>query len=151
MALYILYQSPTQYTTHSWHFIFCTSPLLSTPHIAGTLYSVPVPYSVHHTYCTVLEYLRNSAVCITLLSQSPQYTYMHHTVESIVPNFSGVKNTISQKKSAECITLQRQSLQGVNLRGVHHTAESDSAVCITPSRQSPRRASHRKDKLHTGD
>ena len=54
---------------------------------------------------------------------------MHHTVESINPKNLRVKNTQYLNKK---------------LRGVHHSAETISAVCITPSSQSLRCASHRK-------
>ena len=37
---------------------------------------------------------------------------------------------------------RRASHRGVRLRGVHHPAESDSAVCIIPRSQTPRCASH---------
>ena len=75
---------------------------------------------VHHSAETI------SAVCITPLSQSPRCA--SHCVV-IVLNFSAVKITIFQK------TLRYASLLGDNLRGVHHSTETISTVCITPHRQ----------------
>ena len=40
------------------------------------------------------------------------------------------------------LTPRCASHHGVKLRGVHHTAESSSAVCFPPRSQAPRCASH---------
>ena len=87
--------------------------------------------------------------------------------------------SISRRYSNFLKALQCASHRGVRLRGVHHSAESDSAVCITPRSQAlrcaslrgvkgtnflknsavcilprsqaPRCASHRGVKLHTAE
>ena len=57
----------------------------------------------------------------------------------ITPRSQGHK--ISQK------TLRCASHRRVRLRGVHHTAESSSAVCFLPQSQAPWCASHRRVKI----
>ena len=55
--------------------------------------------------------------------------------------------SISRRYSNFLKALQCASHRGVRLRGVHHSAESDSAVCITLRSQAPRCASHCRVKL----
>ena len=46
-----------------------------------------------------------------------------------------VHHTKESKNFAECIPLQSASHHGVTLRGMHHTAETDPALCITSRSQ----------------
>ena len=81
--------------------------------------------------------------CVHHTAKSDSAMYIvHHTAESIVPNFLGVKNTPY---------LQYASLWGDHLRGLHHTAKSISVVCIAQQSQSLQCASHPVVKLHTAE
>ena len=75
---------------------------------------------VHHSAGTI------SMVCIT-----PWRQYLwcasfcgDHTAESIVPNFCGVKNTISKKNSTVCTV--HHSVERIFI--VHHTAEKNCTL-----------------------
>ena len=110
------------------HEIFLPLFIFHDSHPSGPLKNKLKYFHILFNFAERLEFLINSMVCIPPRSQSPQCAShrgvnlrsVHQTAESIVPNFSGVQNTISQT------TLRYASLHRDNLRSVHHSTETIS-------------------------
>ena len=99
-------------------------------------------------FTEIFEFLKSSAVCIPLGTQTPRCVSscgvrlrgVHHTVESdsavcIIPWSQ------TPRCASHCGVMKTKYLK--KLCGVHPTTESDSAVCIPPRNQAPRCASQR--------